>query len=73
MLLKIKSGIIFAPLEMKEEFIMEAKKKHYIYISDIRVDMLYAQIDKSLRAFPNSKKNSAAGLPRGKRAVRQPL
>lgn len=48
MLLKIKSGIIFAPSEIKEEFIMEAQMKHYIYISDTKVDMLYAQIDKSL-------------------------
>jgi hypothetical protein len=48
MLLKIQSGIIFVPLEIKEEFIMAAKMKHYVYISDTKVDMLYAQIDKSL-------------------------
>jgi hypothetical protein len=45
---KIKSDIIFAPSAIKEVFIMEAKMKHYLYISDTKVDMLYAQIDKSL-------------------------
>jgi uncharacterized protein DUF7019 len=33
---------------MKEECIIEAKLKHYIYISDTKVDMLYAQIEKRL-------------------------
>jgi hypothetical protein len=48
MLLKYKSDIFFTQSEIKEELIMEAKMKHYIYISDTKVDMLYAQIDKSL-------------------------
>jgi hypothetical protein len=39
---------LFAPSEIKEEFFMEAKMKHYVYISNTKVDMLYEQINQSL-------------------------